>query len=53
VRERDCEMRESDKVIKRGGLPWHRHEQPHRRSLSLEVRTNRGDGIQMVRVGKT
>ena len=49
----DCEMRECDRVIKRGGRPWHRHEQPHRRSLSPEVRTNRGDGILMARVGMT
>lgn len=36
-------MRESDRVLKRGGSSWHRHDQPHRRSFLPAVRTNWGE----------
>ena len=39
-------MRESDRETKRGDFSRHRHDQSHRRYLSPEERTNRGEGGQ-------
>jgi len=39
-------MRESDRETKKGDSSRHRHDQSHRRSYSLEERTNREEGGQ-------